>query len=204
MTSPVPESPTPKPRRLRCPMVIVGDTPIIPANGQRCSKTLYVIGQKATKQLLGYKDYSKSLPFQQNLLIGKKNEIAVRHIIAQWFKTNITLDENNTAKHDMWNDDKTLSVEVKTRVDYRHDYYETAFIDRHKIDAQKPGVEYYYVWVYSNGIFYRKYSDDWDKYDENRTPTAYRPEKGYTEKSLKIDIPREDLLPLCLFNDERF
>jgi len=144
------------------------------------------------------------LPKDANIEIGEYNEQAVLQILEEFFKCDLYKDEYKYAKHDFYNneykEDATISVEVKSRVDLEHNLHETGWIDRHKVDAQLPNIQYHYVFIYRDGIYYTPYDKKrFDGYDTNTTQTIQRVESNHIEKSLKIDIPREDLQKICGF-----
>jgi hypothetical protein len=180
------------------------------ANGEETLKvsgdspnTIYLVSQKRTR----VKKRVEHLTRAENVEIGQKNEQAISHVLEHYFKMDLYKDEEMYAKCDFYNneykEDATVGVEVKGRVDIKHDLYRTAFVDVHKVEAHLAGKEYNYVFIYGDGIYYIKYNKaQFDKYNINTTQTEWRDDVKRYENSPKYDVPYTDMTLVCLFNNK--
>jgi hypothetical protein len=95
---------------------------------------------------------------------------------------------------DYTNPGKTIYVELKSRR-IRHDTYPTAIIGLNKTEfARKSGVECYFVWLYTDGLFYCKYDPElWDTFEVNHD--YFRGERAdcINRAQSIIYVPREHL-----------
>lgn len=156
---------------------------------------------------LSKKECGGYLTREQYCRIGKNNEAEIHFLIDEYFNTNFYADPNIYGSHDFYNNTKgemfskkwaTKAVEVKSRLDITHNRYWTAFIDVHKIKAQLPNIEYWYVYIYADGIFTIKYDEELFKgFDINENATAYREDVGRVECSPRYEIPYEHLTKIC-------
>jgi len=154
-----------------------------------------------------FKKQIERLSQAENIIIGEKNEQAIVHVLEHFFKTDLYKDEEKYAKCDFYNneykEDADLGVEVKGRVDIKHDLYRTGFVDVHKVEAHLPNKKYNYVFTYKDGIFYTPYEKErFDKYTINTDYTAWRYDVGRREMSPRYEVPREDMRTICLFNNK--
>lgn len=149
----------------------------------------------------------KNLTREQYCLIGKNNEAEIHFLLDEYFDTRFYADPNQYGKHDFYNNTKgemfskkwaTKAVEVKSRLDITHNRYWTAFIDCHKVEAQLPNIEYYYVYIYADGIFFIKYDEAvFKNFEINREAIGYREDVGRVECSPRYEIPYEHLTKIC-------
>lgn len=164
---------------------------------------IYLVSQKLTRNARGL----GVLPVTVNVAIGNSNEMAIKHILEAFTKSDLYKDPAMYAKCDFYNsDDKataTVGVEVKGRVDIPHNDWPTGFVDVHKVEAHKPHIKYYYVFIYNNGIYYTPYNRKrFNSYNIDRSQTEYRPDLGRKEISPKYEVPYTDMRLMCSFNDE--
>jgi hypothetical protein len=149
----------------------------------------------------------KNLTREQYCQIGKNNEAEIHFLLDEYFNTTFYADPNIYGKHDFYNNEggvyfnkskATKAVEVKSRLDITHNRWWTAFIDKHKVDAQIPNIEYYYVYIYADGIFYIKYDKVlFDTFDINNEAIGYREDVGRMECSPRYEIPYKHLTKIC-------
>lgn len=91
-----------------------------------------------------------------DLAFGTRSEDLIKNQIECIVKTPLT-KLGGYSIMDYSNETNTLYVELKTRR-IRHDAYATALIGANKIAfCNDPSKEYYFVFCYSDGIYYIKY-----------------------------------------------
>jgi hypothetical protein len=96
---------------------------------------------------------------------------------------------------DFWNEKKTLYAEMKSRR-IHSTQYDTSIIGKNKIDACKadPSKEYYFFYVYNDGVFYIKYDEalfstfevrDYKRFDRSDRREVPKPHYFIPNKLLK-------------------
>jgi hypothetical protein len=97
---------------------------------------------------------------------------------------------------DFCNEGKTVWVELKTRR-IRHNQYPTAIIGRNKINfCSDPEKKYYFVYAYTDGLFYIKYDKElFDTFEVGDFQRGNRPD-CYNGPSTVVHIPYSHLTPL--------
>jgi hypothetical protein len=91
----------------------------------------------------------------QDLRFGIKSEMSLRENIEKIVGDSLTIN-GGMSVFDYSNKTNTVYAELKTRR-ITHDRYDTAIIGKNKIDYCKPGVDYYFVFSYVDGLYYIKY-----------------------------------------------
>ena len=93
-----------------------------------------------------------------DLAFGTRNEDTIKNQIESIAGTPL-IKQGGYSVMDYTNDAKTVYVELKTRR-IKHDDYPTALIGANKIEfCSDPTKNYYFVFCYSDGIYYIKYDD---------------------------------------------
>lgn len=93
-----------------------------------------------------------------DLAFGTKNEDTIQNQIESIAGTPL-IKQGGYSIMDYTNDVKTVYVELKTRR-IKHNDYPTALIGANKIEfCSDPSKTYYFVFCYSDGIYYIKYND---------------------------------------------
>ena len=93
-----------------------------------------------------------------DLAFGTANEDTIKNQIETIVGTPL-IKQGGYSVMDYTNDIKTIYVELKTRR-INHDTYPTALIGANKIEfCSDPSKAYYFVFCYSDGIYYIKYND---------------------------------------------
>ena len=93
-----------------------------------------------------------------DLAFGTRNEDTIKNQIETIAGTPL-IKQGGYSVMDYTNDAKTVYVELKTRR-IKHDDYPTALIGANKIEfCSDPTKNYYFVFCYSDGIYYIKYDD---------------------------------------------
>lgn len=93
-----------------------------------------------------------------DLAFGTANEDTIKSQIESIAGTPL-IKQGGYSVMDYTNDTKTVYVELKTRR-IKHDDYPTALIGANKIEfCSDPAKNYYFVFCYSDGIYYIKYDD---------------------------------------------
>ena len=164
---------------------------------------LYFKSIELTKAELKVKNLSRD----QYCRIGKNNEAEIHFILDDHFNTRFYADPDIYGKHDFYNNTKgemfnkkwaTMAVEVKSRLDITHNRYPTAFIDVHKVKAQLPNIDYWYVYIYADGIYTIQYDTNLFKgYEINLNAIGYREDVGRVECSPRYEIPYQHLTKIC-------
>jgi hypothetical protein len=100
---------------------------------------------------------SVAVPSQKiDIAFGEKSEVSLMGRIEGLVRQPLTRQGGFNVM-DYTNASKTVYVELKTRR-IRHDAYSTAIIGKNKIDfCSDPSKEYYFVFSYSDGVFYIKF-----------------------------------------------
>lgn len=95
---------------------------------------------------------------------------------------------------DFHNKAKTIWVELKTRR-IKHDTYPTALIGKNKVEfCNSPGVDYYFVFSYLDGLFYIKYDKAlFDTFKDNNNFYRSVRDDCNTARQTVIYIPIEHL-----------
>jgi hypothetical protein len=118
---------------------------------------------------------------KEDIKLGELNETKAIPIISSFLNTTLTKDTNRYATFDFFNDPKTIYVELKSRR-IKHDKYETALIGLNKVNwCKDPNINYYFVWLYNDGIYYLKYDKELFR--------TFRIEKDYLIK-MRFDVGR--------------
>ena len=127
---------------------------------------------------------------KDDLKFGLENEIKVLPLIEQFLETKLKKDENPYSIYDWWNETKTIFVELKSRR-ITHNQYDTAIIGENKIKMCKnPDINYYFVWLYTDGLFYLKYDKKlFDSFDVKETQIKFRYDVGRPEINKVVHIP---------------
>lgn len=131
----------------------------------------------------------------EDLKLGELNETKAIPIISSFLKTDLKKSKNKYATFDFFNDPKTIYVELKSRR-IKHDKYQSALIGENKVLwCKNPNVNYYFVWLYNDGIYYLKY--DKELFDTFRVEKDYvikmRFDVGSFETSNVVHIPTKYL-----------
>ena len=93
-----------------------------------------------------------------DLAFGTRNEDVIKNQIENIVGTPL-IKQGGYSIMDYTNDIKTIYVELKTRR-INHDSYPTAIIGANKVEfCSDPSKNYYFVFCYSDGIYYIKYND---------------------------------------------
>ena len=93
-----------------------------------------------------------------DLEFGTRNEDTIKNQIEAIAGTPL-IKQGGYSVMDYTNDTKTVYVELKTRR-IKHDDYPTALIGANKIEfCSDPEKNYFFVFCYSDGIYYIKYDD---------------------------------------------
>jgi len=169
-------------------------------NGDSPCRPVILVSQLKTRDKLNL----EHLPQKLNIIIGQKNEELITGILEDYFGMDLYKDEATYAKCDFYNaeeiTDATHGMEVKGRVDINHDLYPTGFVDVHKVAAHLPGKEYYYLFIYKDGVFYTPYvKERFDSYEINESFTEWRVDVGRRECSPKYEVPVKDMIRMCSF-----
>jgi hypothetical protein len=102
---------------------------------------------------------------REDIRFGTNNEINVLEQLQTYIGT--TLQRNGGyAVMDYTNPGKTIYVELKTRR-ISHDTYPTTLIGANKVEfARKSNAECYFVWCFTDGLYYLKYDPAvWDSFE---------------------------------------
>lgn len=95
----------------------------------------------------------------RDLDFGKKSEMMLHSKIEKLVGDSLNM-EDGMSFFDYSNNAKTIYAELKTRR-IKHNDFSTALIGKNKIDfCNKPGVDYYFVYSYTDGVFYIKYNKE--------------------------------------------
>ena len=88
---------------------------------------------------------------------GTASQTANRSALETLVGSSLLEDQNPYATFDFHNDVKTIYVELKTRF-IEHDRYATALIGANKVRfCTDPNKSYFFVWAYTDGLYYIKY-----------------------------------------------
>jgi len=100
-----------------------------------------------------------------DLALGLANEDRQFGLIERLVGCGLAKDENRFASFDYHNHDKTKFAELKTRR-IRHNQYPTTLISADKIAHIEDGKEYYFIWSYTDGLYYLKYDKEvWKNFE---------------------------------------
>lgn len=107
-----------------------------------------------------------SRSFAEDNAFGLASEDTNRVALETLVGTPLIKDKNIYASFDFHNEGKTIYVELKTRL-IPHDRYDTALISASKVEfCRDPTKTYYFVWAYSDGLFYLKYDKEvWAQFE---------------------------------------
>ena len=95
--------------------------------------------------------------FASDYARGTASQVANRTVIEGLVGSSLVEDQNPYATFDFHNEGKTIYVELKTRF-IAHDTYPTALIGANKVRfCSDPNKTYYFVWAYTDGLYYIKY-----------------------------------------------
>ena len=122
---------------------------------------------------------------RDDLAFGKKSEEEKLSIFESHFATKLMKHKNPHYPLDFHDEAHTLYVELKTR-HIKYEQYETTLISAHKVSyCNKPEISYYFVFAYTDGIYYIKYEKEvfdtfevkpfkrFDRVDDKQTPQPY-------------------------------
>ena len=129
-----------------------------------------------------------------DLAFGTKNEDVIKAQIESIAGTPL-IKQGGYSVMDYTNDTKNVYVELKTRR-IKHDAYPTALIGANKIEfCSDPTKNYYFVFCYSDGIYYIKYDASVFNTFE-RSDNYYRGERSdcYNPAQSVFYIPIERLV----------
>ena len=131
---------------------------------------------------------------KEDLEIGKTNERIIKDTLESVFGCGLTKDPEETAAIDFYNADRTLWVETKRRL-LNHDDHPTAIVSKHKANhCRDPSCEYYFTWVYNDGLWGVKYDAEfWSGYEVKMYKRNDR-EDHCQELKPHIFVPREHLV----------
>jgi len=134
---------------------------------------------------------------KEDLKFGLENEKKVLPVLEQFLETKLKKDTNPYSIYDWWNETKTVFVELKSRR-IAHNQYETAMIGENKVKmCNNPSINYYFVWLYTDGLFYLKYDKKlFDSFDKKELKISFRYDVGRSEISNVIHIPYKLLTKL--------
>jgi hypothetical protein len=122
---------------------------------------------------------------KQDIAFGLQSEQEKLCIFEKHFQTKLTKHNDPYYPLDFHNETNTIYVELKSR-HIRHNQYETTLISAHKVSyCCKPDVSYYFVFAYTDGLYYIKYEKElfdtfetrpfkrYDRVDDIQTPQPY-------------------------------
>jgi Txe/YoeB family toxin of Txe-Axe toxin-antitoxin module len=127
--------------------------------------------------------------------LGLSNEDKAISQISEFLNIELIKDNNPYAIHDFYNKDKSIFVELKSRR-INHNKFPTALIGENKIKkCNKPNVDYYFFWLYNDGLFYLKYNKElFDTMTIEKDYTiGLRKDVGRIEQSAVVHIPYKHL-----------
>jgi hypothetical protein len=97
------------------------------------------------------------MSLQADLAFGLMNEEQKRGALEMHFGERFEKDPNKWALFDFYNQARTVYVEMKSR-NNRHDTYNTTIVGSNKLQwCNDPNKKYYFVFVFSDGIYYIQY-----------------------------------------------
>jgi hypothetical protein len=109
--------------------------------------------------------------FASDYANGTKNEHRRIPIVNQFFNTTFERDTNLMASFDYFNKDKTIFAELKTR-NIAHNRWPTALIGQAKVNwadktkIKNTNTKFYFVWEYTDGIYYLEYDkEEWKDFE---------------------------------------
>jgi hypothetical protein len=95
-----------------------------------------------------------------DLKMGEENELKNVATLSGFFKTDLSKNNGKYATIDWSNQSNTVYVELKSRRIY-HNLYPTALIGLNKVNfCNDPTKNYYFVYAYTDGLFYIKYDKE--------------------------------------------
>jgi hypothetical protein len=102
-----------------------------------------------------------ALAVKDDVGFGTNNEQRHFGTIEKFLGCGIVKAPNAYATLDFWNDKKTIYAEMKSRRIYSTQYA-TSIIGKNKLDAcdADPTKQYYFFYVYLDGVFYIKYDKE--------------------------------------------
>ena len=127
-----------------------------------------------------------------DLAFGTSNETNVLETLQTFFQQTLQR-QGGYSVMDYTNPTRTLFVELKTRR-IRHNQYPTAIIGRNKVQfCNDPNKEYYFVFCYTDGLYYIKYEKD--LFDSFEVSDYTRGERTDCENRVQevVYIPHEHL-----------
>jgi hypothetical protein len=132
-----------------------------------------------------------------DLKMGEENENKNVATLSSFFKTNLTKDKNIYATIDWTNSSNTIYVELKSRR-IHHNLYPTAVIGLNKVNfCTDPNKKYYFVFAYSDGLYYIQYERDLFKtFSIQPMKITFRKDVGRHEINDVIHIPVDLLIKI--------
>ena len=128
---------------------------------------------------------------KEDINFGLTNEQKVIPSIESFLKTELKKDPNPYSIYDWWNETKTVFVELKSRRN-THNQYDTTIIGENKIKmCINPDVNYYFVFLFTDGLYYIKYDKEIFKNFtiEKDLRIKYRYDVGQVEFKKVVHIP---------------
>lgn len=104
---------------------------------------------------------------KEDIRFGTNNEINILETLQNYLQTTLQRS-GGYAVMDYTNPGKTIYVELKSRR-IKHNTYPTAIIGLNKVEfAKKSTAECYFVWLYTDGLYYLKYDPEvWNQFEVN-------------------------------------
>ena len=122
---------------------------------------------------------------RDDIAFGLQSESEKLCLFEQHFNTKLIKHNDPYYPLDFHNEPKTIYVELKSR-HIRHNQYDTTLISAHKVSfCNNPETSYYFVFAYTDGIYYIKYKKElfetyekrmykrYDRIDDRQTPQLY-------------------------------
>jgi len=98
------------------------------------------------------------MSFKSDYAFGKIKEEENKEKLEKQFGVKLTTPEDKFSLFDFISEDGKVYVELKSRK-FKHDEYSTALVGANKVDfiEDKEGVEAYFCFCYTDGLYYVKY-----------------------------------------------
>lgn len=138
-----------------------------------------------------------------DLKMGEENELKNVATLSSFFKTDLSKNNGKFATIDWSNQSNTIYVELKSRRIY-HNLYPTALIGLNKVNfCNDPTKNYYFVYAYTDGLFYIKYDKELFKtFEIKQLKIGLRNDVNRIELSDVMHIPTKHLIKIENKKDE--